>query len=70
MIQRLNGDQDEDPADVRRKFDDTLGVRDWRNPSGRGSPGPEREEGAPSWWYGDEDASGGFLQSMGVVLDV
>jgi len=69
MIQRLNVEDDQDPADARLAFDDSLMIGEWRTPSGRGRQAPEREEGAPYWWRGDEDASSGFLKSMGVVLD-
>lgn len=69
MVQRLAPEEGQEPEEARRALDDALGIGDWRNPSGRGRPGPEREEGAPLWWYGDEEASSGFLKSMGVVLD-
>lgn len=69
MLQRLNIDDDQDAGEARLAFDDSLAMHEWRTPSGREREAPEREEGAPYWWHGDEDASSGFLKSMGVVLD-
>ena len=69
MIQRLNVTDDQEPEEARRSLDDALGIGDWGTPTGRGRDIDEREPGAPPWWYGDEEASSGFLRSMGVVLD-
>lgn len=43
-----------------------LGVLGWSTP-GRPKIHYEREEGAPAWWHGDEEASQGFLKQMGVT---
>jgi hypothetical protein len=65
MIQRLDVKEDEKPEEVRREFDSDLGVIRWQSPGGANKYAEvEVEEGAPSWWAGDEEASQGTLASM------
>lgn len=61
---RLKHD-DKQPERPRYDFDHALDVRNWDIPGGARKR--VIEEGAPSWWTGDEDASQQFLASMGVV---
>lgn len=63
-IQRLKTDEKQ-PEKPRYDFDNTLGVNNWNIPGG--AKVRVVEEGAPSWWSGDEDASQQFLTSMGVM---
>jgi hypothetical protein len=68
MVQRLNTDQEgKTPEQVRREFDNGLRVGEWDTP-GTGSNPHAHDDGSPSWWRGEEDASQSFLQSMGVAL--
>ena len=70
MIQRISPEEDQEYEDVRRELDDVLDVAAWR--SSRRARAPERppvDEGAPSWWHGDEDASVSFLKTVGVSLE-
>ena len=69
MIKRIDFDQEgKKPGQIRREFDSDLMVRDWETPGHHIRP-ELAEQGAPGWWEGDEEASQGFLASMGVVLD-
>lgn len=53
--------------DKRSTLDNDLMVRLWRTDD---EPLPKvDDDGAPSWWGGDEDASASFLGAMGVRLD-
>jgi len=65
MVQRLDVGENEKPEDVRRGFDNDLGVLRWQVP-GEGNKYAEEkiEEGAPSWWAGDEQASQSALEAM------
>lgn len=56
---------DKQPERPRHDFDKALETRDWETPGG--SAKRVVEEGAPSWWDGDEEASQQFLTSMGVI---
>jgi hypothetical protein len=47
-------------------LDNQLGVSVWGLPGNIDHQVPEREEGAPDWWYGDEEASQSFLQAQGL----
>jgi hypothetical protein len=53
---------------MRAELDAELGVHSWSIASGEHAQ-PAREPvdpDAPSWWYGDEDASQSFMAAMGV----
>lgn len=70
MIQRIAPEEDQTHEEVRQELDDVLDVAAWR--SSRRVTAPERppeDEGAPSWWHGDEDASASFLKTVGVSLN-
>lgn len=71
MIQRLDVDEEkgQKPEDARREFDGKLGVAVWRMPGAPERLVEEKDPGAPWWWTGDEEASQGFLQQVGVTLD-
>ncbi len=65
MIQRLDVGEDDKPEDVRREFDNGLGVIRWQVPGGGNKYAEvEVEEGAPSWWAGDEEASQSTMNAM------
>lgn len=71
MCQRLEADDDQKIEDVVKRLDEELAVRFWGIPGGsriEEAVIPEREPGAPDWWYGEEDASASFLKAQGVVL--
>jgi hypothetical protein len=68
MCSRLHVPEGQTHESALRQFDARLSVAGW------GMPGLEatevtREEDAPWWWSGEEEASDSFLASMGVVLD-
>ena len=63
-IERLRHD-DKNPERPRADFDNAVSVHSWQTPGGTFKR--VVEEGAPSWWTGDEDASQQFLASMGVI---
>ncbi len=68
MCSRLRVPEGQTHEAALRQFDARLSVVGW------GMPGSEatevtREEGAPWWWDGENEASDSFLASMGVVLD-
>jgi hypothetical protein len=65
-VGRLKTDEKQ-PEKPRHDFDKTLSVHNWNIPGGVRIR--VVEEGAPSWWTGDEDASQQFLTSMGVMTD-
>jgi hypothetical protein len=65
MVQRLHIGEDDDPEEVRLQFDRDLSVLRWQVPGGGNKYAEvEIEEGAPSWWAGDEEASQSALASM------
>ena len=65
MIKRLAVEENEKPEDVRRGFDNDLGVVRWQVPGGGNKYAEAKiEEGAPSWWAGDEEASESALVAM------
>jgi hypothetical protein len=65
MLQRLDVGENENPAEVRLQFDRDLSVLRWQVPGGGNKYAEvEIEEGAPSWWAGDEEASQSALASM------
>ncbi len=64
-LDRLRYDE-KNPDKPRQDFERIMQVAEWQLPGGEYVPA-QREEGAPSWWYGDEDASQSFLQSVGVI---
>lgn len=73
MLQRIgprdkNDDRSEDQ--IRREFDNSLGVGRWPVPGSAVSDVPEveRPAGTPDWWTDDEEASQSFLREMGVAL--
>lgn len=68
MCQYLDVPEGADEEQVRKKFDNEMGVSGWRSPGMPVRPEVEIEEGAPMWWQGDEDASQSFLASQGIRL--
>jgi hypothetical protein len=70
MLQRLNVREGQTEEQARARFDADLGTSAWALP-GRERRDMEQkpDDGAPWWWHGAEDASQGFLASMGVTLD-
>lgn len=67
MVRNLRGD-DKDPGGPRRQLDESLQVAEWSVPGHLKTFRQrmrERNPGAPSWWYGDEEASQSFMSSMG-----
>lgn len=71
MLQRLGPrDKNDDRSEeqIRREFDNALGVKRWTVPGSPADPEPERTDGAPDWWTDDEEASQSFLREMGVAL--
>jgi hypothetical protein len=52
------------------ELDSLLGVASWSTPSREGifAPVDEIPDGAPAWWFGDEEASQSFLAAQGVQL--
>lgn len=69
LLERLDGGEDNDIEGARRGIDNDLGVKMWRRPDeGEKYDAQSLPPNAPSWWFGDEDASQSFLASQGVVL--
>jgi hypothetical protein len=65
MIQRLEEDKDGSTLAARNALDDKLGVVRWQVPGGGNKYADAViEEGAPSWWAGDEEASQASLAAM------
>jgi hypothetical protein len=65
MIQRLDEDKDGSTLAARKELDDKLGVVRWQVPGGGNKYADAViEEGAPSWWAGDEEASQASLAAM------
>jgi len=69
MTERLPVGENEKYEDVRRRFDEQLGVAGWTVPGQKVREPAAREPGAPLWWVDEEEASASFMKSMGVVLD-
>lgn len=65
MIERLKPDDEGDLTASRRELDSELSVARWQVP-GDGNKYAEVkiEDGAPSWWAGDEEASQTSLAAM------
>lgn len=68
MLERLVIKEGQKPEAARRQFDASLSVGGWPVPGREHRSAEPRDPGAPWWWEGAEDASQGFLKSMGVVL--
>jgi hypothetical protein len=69
MLQRLIVREGQTEEQARARFDADLGVTAWALPGReRREHQPQPDTGAPWWWTGAEDASQGFLASMGVTL--
>lgn len=65
MIQRLSPDDEGDTRAARQELDNELAVVRWKVPGGANRYAEaEIEEGAPSWWAGDEEASQSSLAAM------
>lgn len=65
MIQRLKPDEEGNTSASRKELDDKLGVIRWQVPGGSNKYADAViEEGAPSWWAGDEEASQASLAAM------
>jgi len=65
MVQNLEVGENDKPEDVRREFDNELGVIRWQVPGGGNKYADAViEEGAPAWWAGDDEASEGSLEAM------
>lgn len=65
MTQRLKVDEDGDVTPARLELDKRLAVIRWQMPGGGNRfADVETEEGAPSWWAGDEEASQSSLAAM------
>jgi hypothetical protein len=62
LIERLKHDPD---RNHREDLDTKLGTSDWYTPGAR-TWQASRPVGAPSWWYGDEEASASMLRGLGV----
>lgn len=57
----------EDANQARAQFDADLGVLDWQVSARVQRMRPPVETGAPSWWFGDEEASQSFLRDPAVA---
>jgi hypothetical protein len=68
MLERLHVPEGKNPEEIRKEFDNELGVTAWATPGRPINPEKETDRSAPSWWTGEEDASQSFLSSMGVIL--
>lgn len=68
MVEGLEYGENEKYEQARARFDNSLGVSRWQTPGMPVRPQKERPAGAPDWWVDDEEASGSFLASQGVVL--
>jgi hypothetical protein len=64
MCQRLKPDEEGNVTAARRELDSELGVIRWQVPGGNRFAEVEIEEGAPSWWVNDEEASQASLAAM------
>jgi hypothetical protein len=70
MTERLDVKEGQEAEEVRKNFDNQMGVKMWRIPGQpeKADSGAPVEPGTPSWWHGEEDASQSFLMSMGVII--
>jgi hypothetical protein len=68
MAQRVQPGEHESEEAAFARLDNDLQVRRWTNPWQTAPEPVAVEEGAPWWWYGDEDASQQFLAAQGVTL--
>lgn len=68
MLQRLIVREGQTEEQARAKFDADLGVSAWALPGRERRDMEPVDKSAPWWWQGAEDASQGFLASMGVSL--
>ena len=68
MLERLIVREGQKPEAARRSLDVSLGVDGWAVPGRESRSAKPRDPGAPWWWKDAEDASQGFLRSMGVRL--
>lgn len=59
----IDGRKDEDRNGINHRW----AVGEWRLPGELVVR--TREEGAPAWWHGEEEASAAFLREVGVRLD-
>jgi hypothetical protein len=65
MLERLKPDDNGDTTASRVELDRELGVVRWQVPGGGNKYAEvEIEEGAPSWWAGDVEASESSLAAM------
>jgi hypothetical protein len=65
MLQRLQPDEEGNTSASRKELDDQLAVIRWQVPGGGNKFADVKiEEGAPSWWAGDEEASQASLAAM------
>lgn len=65
MIERLKPDDDGDITASRKELDNELAVIRWQVPGGANKYAEvKREEGAPSWWVDDEEASQASIAAM------
>jgi len=69
MCSRLRVAEGQTPEAAQKQFDALLSVAGWALPGASSITAVAREEGAPWWWEGEQDASESFLRSMGVTLD-
>lgn len=73
MLQRLDYDagKEGDQERARKQLDHELKVRRWRITPDDEDPYQDvpKEEGAPWWWDGAEEASASFLEAQGIQLD-
>lgn len=53
-----------DEKNYREDLDTKLGTSDWFTPGAR-TWQSSRPVGAPSWWYGDEEASASMMHALG-----
>jgi hypothetical protein len=74
LLERLNPEEGESLDSAKRKLDDVFEVATWNSPFKlqtvqREVTAIDVPEGKPpAWWHGDEEASQGFLRTMGVNL--
>lgn len=68
MISRLDIPENGNPVEIRKRFDNELGVAGWGTPGTPMRADRSEKDDAPLWWTGEEDASQDFLTSMGVVF--
>lgn len=65
MIQRLKPDEEGNVSASRTELDQELAVVRWQVPGGANEYADVKiEQGAPSWWAGDEEASQSSLAAM------